>query len=98
MCPHCISSTHVFAVWRNDRIENLPNLGLGLFDLISCTGVLHHLPDPQTGLNILSASLKPGGGMFLMVYPTIFRTAIYQAIIRPLIFIRGSSLLTASGV
>ena len=40
----------------------------GKFDLIQCSGVLHHLPDPQYGLNILSNFLAPGGGMALMVY------------------------------
>ena len=60
--------------------ENLPQLGLGKFDLISCSGMLHHLPDPQAGLNTLAASLKPGGGMAIMVYPQVFRTAIYQVI------------------
>ena len=54
--------------WLNDRIENIPNLGLGKFDLIQCSGVLHHLPDPQLGLNILSRSLADEGGMEIMVY------------------------------
>ena len=64
--------------WHHNSIENLPSLGLGQFDLISCTGVLHHLPDPQAGLNTLHASLKPGGGMALMLYTRTSRTGVYQ--------------------
>ena len=65
-------------VWHHDKIESIPSLSLGQFDLIVCTGVLHHMVDPAAGLDILTASLKPGGGMMLMVYPQVFRTAIYQ--------------------
>ena len=36
-------------VWVNDRIENIPALGLGKFDLIQCSGTLHHLKDPLEG-------------------------------------------------
>ena len=34
-------------VWVIDWIENLPRLGLGRFDFVGCTGVLHHLKSPQ---------------------------------------------------
>ena len=39
-----------------------------------CTQVLHHLPDPLYGLRTLSDSLKPAGGMSIMVYPKVART------------------------
>ena len=35
------------------------------FDVVECTGVLHHLPRPEEGLRVLSALLKPGGMMRL---------------------------------
>ncbi len=50
----------------------------GPFDYIDCCGVLHHLPDPDAGLRALAQSLKPGGGMGLMVYATLGRTGVYH--------------------
>lgn len=38
------------------------------FDYIHCTGVLHHLPEPQKGFAALSQHLKPEGVLFLMLY------------------------------
>jgi SAM-dependent methyltransferase len=46
------------------------------FDQIVCTGVLHHLPDPEAGLRALRAVLAPGGAMHLMVYAPYGRTGI----------------------
>jgi SAM-dependent methyltransferase len=46
------------------------------FDLIVCTGVLHHLVDPDAGLLALRNALKPGGAMLLMVYGRYGRTGI----------------------
>ena len=40
--------------------------------------MLHHLPDPETGLTILADSLEPDGGMALMLYARIGRTGVYQ--------------------
>jgi SAM-dependent methyltransferase/uncharacterized protein YbaR (Trm112 family) len=40
----------------------------GLFDLVWCTGVLHHTPDPARGHQNLARSLKPGGVLFVWVY------------------------------
>lgn len=48
------------------------------FDKIVCTGVLHHLPDPQAGLRALREALKPGGAMHLMVYAPYGRAGIYM--------------------
>lgn len=64
--------------WINDSILNIPNLKLGKFDYINCSGVLHHLSCPDEGLKILQSSLKPTGGMSLMVYAQIGRTGVYQ--------------------
>lgn len=46
------------------------------FDLIVCTGVLHHLADPDVGLSALQSVLRPGGAMLLMVYAPYGRTGV----------------------
>ena len=48
------------------------------FDQIVCTGVLHHLPDPDLGLQSLRNVLKPGGVMQIMVYASYGRAGIYM--------------------
>jgi len=57
-------------------IENVNDLGTS-FDQIVCTGVLHHLADPDAGLRALRAVLKPDGAMHLMVYAPYGRAGIY---------------------
>ena len=59
-------------------IEDAPDLGLGLFDYVVASGVLHHLVSPTQGLRVLRAVLKPDGGVGIMVYGRYGRTAIYQ--------------------
>ena len=58
-------------------IENAAALGRS-FDLIVCTGVLHHLLDPDLGLSALRDVLAPEGAMHLMVYARYGRTGIYM--------------------
>jgi SAM-dependent methyltransferase len=48
------------------------------FDQIVCTGVLHHLPDPDAGLRALREVLAPGGAMHLMVYAPHGRVGVYM--------------------
>jgi hypothetical protein len=48
------------------------------FDQIVCTGVLHHLADPDAGLSALREVLQPDGAMHLMVYAPYGRTGIYM--------------------
>ncbi len=38
------------------------------FDLIECTGVLHHLEDPMAGWRVLVSLLRPGGLMKIGLY------------------------------
>lgn len=64
--------------WINDSLLNLPALGLGQFDYINCSGVLHHLADPDLGLQVLRSALKPDGAMGLMLYATTGRAGVYQ--------------------
>ncbi len=58
-------------------ILDLPTSGLGQFDVIECTGVLHHLPDPNAGLAALGDMLKDDGIMGLMVYAEYGRIGVY---------------------
>jgi SAM-dependent methyltransferase len=58
-------------------IEQVGELGKS-FDQIVCTGVLHHLPEPDIGLRSLGNVLAPNGAMHLMVYATYGRTGIYM--------------------
>lgn len=48
------------------------------FDQIICTGVLHHLEDPDAGLAALRDALEPDGAMHLMVYAPYGRLGIYM--------------------
>lgn len=54
-----------------------PNIH-GTFDLIICEGVLHHLEDPQKGLDALKSVLKDDGCIHMMVYGKYGRTGVYQ--------------------
>ena len=58
-------------------IEEVGKLG-GMFDQIVCTGVLHHLPDPDLGLRSLRGVLAPNGAMHVMVYAAYGRAGIYM--------------------
>lgn len=58
-------------------IENVNELDQR-FDHIICTGVLHHLADPDAGLRALRSVLKPDGAMYLMVYAPYGRTGVYM--------------------
>jgi len=62
---------------RQLPIERVEELGTS-FDQIVCTGVLHHLADPDAGLRALRGVLKPGGAMHLMVYAPYGRAGIYM--------------------
>lgn len=56
-------------------IESAGDLGQQ-FDLIVCTGVLHHLVDPDAGLRALRSVLSSEGAMYLMLYAPYGRTGI----------------------
>ena len=84
------SATSVRCTEDLKRAHNLTNLQvhqLGIeqagqlgqcFDQIVCTGVLHHLKDPNAGLSALRSVMKPDGAMHLMVYAPYGRTGIYM--------------------
>ncbi len=48
------------------------------FDHVVCTGVLHHLADPEAGLRALREVLRPSGAMHLMLYAPYGRAGIYM--------------------
>jgi hypothetical protein len=58
-------------------VERVQELGRA-FDQIVCTGVLHHLSDPDRGLSALRDVLEPDGALHLMVYATYGRAGIYM--------------------
>jgi len=64
--------------WIHDSLLNIPMLGLGKFDHISCTGVLHHLEDPVAGIKALESVLSDNGSINIMVYAHYGRTSVYQ--------------------
>jgi SAM-dependent methyltransferase len=84
-----ISKTSLRCTRNLQRKYNLRNLQLHrlsieqvgdlrqTFDQIVCTGVLHHLPDPDLGLRSLRSVLASDGAMHVMVYAAYGRTGIY---------------------
>jgi SAM-dependent methyltransferase len=62
---------------RQLPVERAGELG-SQFDQVVCTGVLHHLADPEAGLRALRGVLEPDGAMHLMVYAPYGRTGIYM--------------------
>jgi SAM-dependent methyltransferase len=58
-------------------IDRVGELGR-TFDEIVCTGVLHHLANPETALRELRDVLDPDGAMHLMVYAPYGRAGIYM--------------------
>lgn len=46
------------------------------FDLIISTGVLHHLDDPQRGMDALAQRLRPEGVLAVMLYATYGRIGV----------------------
>jgi len=61
---------------RQLSVERATELGRR-FEHVVCTGVLHHLPDPDAGLRALRDVLAPSGAMHLMVYAPYGRAGVY---------------------
>ena len=57
-------------------VERAAELGQR-FDHVVCTGVLHHLPDPDAGLRALHDVLEPTGALNVMVYAPYGRAGVY---------------------
>lgn len=80
------SLRHTRDLQRRHRLDNLDVRRLAIeeaaalgrsFDLVVCTGVLHHLPDPDVGLRALRHVLRADGAMHVMVYARYGRAGIY---------------------
>lgn len=71
-------------VFHTGSLLDIAALGIGTVDYIDCTGVLHHLEQPEAGLQALAAMLAAEGGMGVMVYGALGRTGVYplQAVLR----------------
>ena len=81
------SLEHTEALKRKHHLTNLKTRQLSIenvndlderFDLIVCTGVLHHLVDPDSGLRTLRSMLRSDGVMYLMLYAPYGRTGVYM--------------------
>ena len=70
--------TSLQIVWVMSWIESLPYLGLGSFDFVTSTGVVHHLKEPQKGLYILNGIQSENGGAVISMYGRYARSGIYQ--------------------
>jgi SAM-dependent methyltransferase len=62
---------------HHGRLEDVEALGQS-FDLIDCTGVLHHLPEPERGIQALAKVLRPDGVLFVMLYAAYGRVGVYM--------------------
>ena len=63
----------------------------GEFDYINCVGVLHHLREPQRGLQSLTAKLAPAGYIHIFVYAALGRWEI-QLMQQALALLQGDSI------
>lgn len=63
----------------------------GEFDYINCVGVLHHLREPQRGLQSLAAKLAPAGYIHIFVYAALGRWEI-QLMQEALALLQGDSM------
>jgi len=79
------SLKHTNALKQKYDLENLETRRLPIenaaeldqeFDLIVCTGVLHHLADPDVGLRALRSVLRKDGAMYLMLYAPYGRAGV----------------------
>jgi SAM-dependent methyltransferase len=62
---------------RKLPVERAAELGQS-FEHVVCTGVLHHLPDPDAGLRALHDVLAPTGALNVMVYAPYGRAGVYM--------------------
>ena len=66
---------------KNIQLEQRDILDVGRltdrFDLVVCTGVLHHMERPDEGLRALAGVLAPHGVIYSMVYASARRVGVY---------------------
>lgn len=69
-------AAHRFGVERVLFVETdlrRPGLRQGAFDVVYCSGVLHHTPNPRSSFAAIARLLKPGGIIVLGLYHAIAR-------------------------
>jgi SAM-dependent methyltransferase len=76
-CARSGASAQVSAL-RLEQRSLLDLAGEGGFDHINSVGVLHHLCDPEAGLNALASLLRPGGLLHLFLYADAGRWEIQR--------------------
>jgi SAM-dependent methyltransferase len=84
-----VSQTSIRSTEELKRKHHLENLEVHLLPLeraadlgrtfkqVVCTGVLHHLPDPDAGLRALRGVMEPDSALHFMVYAPFGRAGIY---------------------
>lgn len=81
------SIAHTLELKRKHRLDNLEARELAVedarelgksFEHIVCTGVLHHLADPDAGLRALRDVLAQNGTIHLMLYAPYGRAGVYM--------------------
>jgi SAM-dependent methyltransferase len=74
-----LKRTHALAnlELRQLAVEHAAELGR-TFAHVVCTGVLHHLPDPDAGLLALRGVLEPAGALHIMLYAPYGRAGVYM--------------------
>jgi SAM-dependent methyltransferase len=70
---HALDNLEVYQL----RVERVPELGRS-FEYVICTGVVHHLPDPDAGVHALRDVLAPNGALHIMVYAPYGRAGVYM--------------------
>ncbi len=63
--------------WITESLLSVSDLDIGQFDYINCSGVLHHLHDPEAGIQSLASVLKDDGSIYLLLYAAYGRQAVY---------------------
>ena len=68
---------------RNIQLKQLDILDANqledVYDVIECSGVLHHMQDPARGLAALNSKLKPGGYIKIGLYSKLARQNVSAA-------------------
>lgn len=72
----CAGASNI--VFRRLDLHAVRDLGVS-FDVVTSSGVLHHLPDPEAGGAALVDVLRPGGVLSLLLYSRLARLAIHAA-------------------
>jgi len=70
---HALSNLRLF---KGD-LREADKIG-ALFDLVICTGVLHHMASPDEGMRALANAMQPNAALACMLYAATRRTGVYM--------------------